>query len=79
MTKISKALKPIIDSGTSKYKLAKILGVSPIMVNNYLKDKVLSPKFEVCKSIYDRYNVVVFPYTEEELQSKNEQLIIEFK
>ena len=78
MVQIREALQPLIDSGKTKYRVAKDLDIQPIMVDNYLKGKVKSPQFKVCKKIYDTYGVVTFPYTEEELQSKHEQLLMDF-
>lgn len=76
--KISEALRPVVESGTSKYSIARLLGVQPIMIDNYLQDKIKSPKFSVCRAIYINYGVVVFPYNEEELQQEKEQTLMDF-
>lgn len=77
MTLIADFLKPLVDHGVSKYSIAKSIGVQPIMISHYLAGKVKSPNFRVCKAIYDKWEVVIFPYTEEELQDSNEQTLMD--
>jgi len=64
-----------LESGLSKYRVAKNLGVQPIMIDHYLTKKVRTPSFRVCKTIYDTSGVVIFPYSEEELEQPEQGLI----
>lgn len=65
------------ESGLSKYRIGKNLGVNPIMIDHYLTKKVRTPSFRVCKTIYDNSGVVVFPYSEEELEQPVEQELLD--
>lgn len=67
MIPIKEAIAKALETGISKYALAKKLGKQPIMIDNYLKDKVKSPQKDICQKIYTEYGLEVFPYTKEDL------------
>jgi len=60
-------LKVLKETGMSKYRLAKELGIQPIMINNYLKKtrmgKVTAERFELIfniriKDVYDPIKIL---------------------
>ena len=66
---IKKAIKTILnDYNISKYRLAKNIKVTPIMIDRYLEADTKSPNFKTAQSIYNVYNIVVEPYIESELK-----------
>lgn len=67
--RLSKALQGIRDArpNLSKYKLAKQLGVEPIMIDRYVKGVTKKCRIEVACKIYKLYGVVVDPYNEQEV------------
>lgn len=66
---LSKALQGIRDGrpNMSKYRLAKDLGVEPIMIDRYLKGTTKKCRIEVACKIHQLFGVVVDPYTEAEV------------
>jgi predicted transcriptional regulator len=75
---IREAIIPLIEKGMSKYAIAKDLNVQPIMIDHYLTKDVISPKWRICKAMYDKYGVVIEPYNKDELTVNNEQQLIDF-
>ncbi len=68
MLTIKQAIEKVIEIEGSKYKAAQSLDIQFTMLKNYLKGNTRRPQFKTCKVIYDKYSLVVFPFTEEELQ-----------
>lgn len=69
MITIKEAVDHILKTGITKYRIAQILGVQPIVVSNYHNEKVRTPKESVCIKLYKEYNLVVFPYREEMIKN----------
>lgn len=72
---IQEAVNEMLECVDNKAALARDIGVEPIMINNYLKGKTRNPQKRVCVEIYKKHNLVVMPYSEDELREEieNEQ------
>ena len=66
---IKEAVEKVVKEEGSKYKAAQSLDMQYTMLKNYLKGSTRRPQFKTCKIIYDKYKLVVFPFTEKELQA----------
>ena len=68
MITIKEAISTALEGERSKYALAKRLNTGGIMIDKYLTGDVKSPQIRICKTIYEEFGMVVFPYTEDELK-----------
>lgn len=66
--RIKKLIEQQIKKGETKYKIAKNIGVTQIMINYYLKKNVKCPSEKIAKNIYNCYGVVISPYELEEVK-----------
>jgi predicted transcriptional regulator len=74
---IKEAIKKIqVELNLTKYAVAKKLDVQPIMIDNYLSKTKTYPQWRVCKAMYENFNLVIEPYTEDELKNPNEQTLM---
>lgn len=69
---IKEAIDIMLPNAENKAQLARDIGVEPIMINNYLKGKTRNPQKRVCVEIYKKHNLVVMPYSEDELREEIE-------
>jgi len=55
MTTIKEVLEDIISTGVSKYRLAKNLGVEPIMIDRWIHQKVKTMRMDCAMKLHDIY------------------------
>ncbi len=64
---------PVITELTATYtpkEVAKTIGVTQAMISTWKqKDNDFCPRIGVASKIYANYNIVVYPYSEEALES----------
>lgn len=70
---IKQALQNLIKEGRTKYSLAKALDCKIPTIYNYLNKENVQPNWKVCKNMYDKFGIVLWPYRERELKVNNEQ------
>ena len=54
------------ENNLTKYRLGKILGVQPIMINHYLAGKVKSANPKIAKVFYELFNILLDNFNDEE-------------
>jgi len=55
MTTIKEVLEDIISTGVTKYRLAKNLGVEPIMIDRWINQKVKTMRTDCAMKLHDIY------------------------
>jgi hypothetical protein len=69
LTYINEAMVDLLNEHT-RSKIAEELQVSTAMISIWLqKDNDFCPRINVAKRLYDVYNIVVYPYSEEALKA----------
>jgi len=56
MTTIKEVLEDIISTGVTKYRLAKNLGVEPIMIDRWINQKVKTMRMDCAIKLQDQYD-----------------------
>ena len=70
MIKIHTFIKERMDSGAyhRQYELAMELGLNSAQLSHYNTGRSKQPTLNVAKVIYDKYEVVLWPYAEQALK-----------
>lgn len=57
--KPKEAMEYLIDQGHSKYKIAQVMGMHPIMIDRILKEEVKTIRKEAVTNLHDAFEIVI--------------------